>query len=264
MIVKTCRKRQILNPCTLENRNYQVDPYIGCEHYCYYCYALNQAETDWSKEVLIHKDITSQLESELAGIPLQAIYMGWQTDPYQPCEAEYRQTRQVLELLLGKGFSASILTKSDLILRDTDLLQKMNEASVSFSVAFNDNRTCRLFEANTVDNEKRIEALRQLKEAGVRTGALLCPVIPYITDAIQLIDMLAPCTYVIWIYGLSINDRSDQNWLNMQKILSREFPDFLEQIEQAIFSKEHIYWAQLRDDLVTLKNDRQLNLNIRL
>ena len=264
MIVETCRKRQILNPCTLENRNYQVDPYIGCEHYCYYCYAINQAETDWSKEVLIHKDITSQLESELAGIPLQTIYMGWQTDPYQPCEAEYRQTRQVLELLLEKGFSASILTKSDLILRDTDLLQKMNEASVSFSVAFNDNRTRRLFEANTVDNEKRIEALRQLKEAGVRTGALLCPVIPYITDAIQLIDMLAPCTDVIWIYGLSINDRSDQNWLNMQKILSREFPDFLEQIEQAIFSKEHIYWAQLRDDLVTLKNDRQLNLNIRL
>jgi DNA repair photolyase len=241
-----------------------VDPYIGCEHYCYYCYALNQAETDWSKEVLIHKDITSELESELAGIPPQTIYMGWQTDSYQPCEAEYRQTRQVLELLLEKGFSASILTKSDLILRDTDLLQKMNEASVSFSVAFNDNRTRRLFEANTVDNEKRIEALRQLKEAGVRTGALLCPVIPYITDAIQLIDMLAPCTDVIWIYGLSINDRSDQNWLNMQKILSREFPDFLEQIEQAIFSKEHIYWAQLRDDLVTLKNDRQLNLNIRL
>ena len=264
MKIKPCANRLVLNPCTLENRNYQVDPYIGCEHYCYYCYALNQAETDWSKEVLIHKDITSQLESELAGIPLQTIYMGWQTDPYQPCEAEYRQTRQVLELLLEKGFSASILTKSDLILRDTDLLQKMNEASVSFSVAFNDNRTRRLFEANTVDNEKRIEALRQLKEAGVRTGALLCPVIPYITDAIQLIEMLAPCTDVIWIYGLSINDRSDQNWLNMQKILSREFPDFLEQIEQAIFSKEHIYWAQLRDDLLSYKNDRQLNLNIHL
>jgi hypothetical protein len=76
--------------------------------------------------------------------------------------------------------------------------------------------------------------------------------------------MLAPCTDVIWIYGLSINDRSDQNWLNIQKIISREFPDLLEQIDPAIFSKEHIYWAQLRDDLVTLKNDQQLNLNIRL
>jgi DNA repair photolyase len=75
MIVRTCRKRQILNPCTLENIDYQLDPYIGCEHYCYYCYALNQAETDWSKEVLIHKDITSMLESELAGIPPQTIYI---------------------------------------------------------------------------------------------------------------------------------------------------------------------------------------------
>jgi DNA repair photolyase len=188
--------------------------------------------------------------------------MGWQTDPYQTCEAQCRQTRQVLEFLLEKGFSASILTKSDLVLRDADLLQKMNAASLSVSVAFNDNRTRRLFEANTVDTEKRIDALHQLKTAGVRTGALLCPVIPYITDAIQLINMLAPCTDVIWIYGLSIINRSDRNWMNMQKIINREFPDLLERIEPALFSKEHTYWAQLRDELVTLKNEQQLNLNI--
>jgi len=264
MKIKPCANRTILNQCTLENHNYQVDPYIGCEHYCYYCYALNQAETDWRKEVLIHKDITSQLESELAGITPQTIYMGWETDPYQPCEAEYRQTRQVFELLLERGFSASILTKSDLVLRDSDILQKMNAANVSVSVAFNNNRTRRLLEANTIDTERRIEALHQMKDAGVRTGALLCPVIPFITDAIQLINMLAPCADVIWIYGLSIIDRSDENWSNMEKILSREFPGLLERIEPAIFSKEHSYWTQLRDELATLKNDRQLNLKIRL
>ena len=191
MKIKPCINRPLLNPCTLEGRNYQVDPYIGCEHYCYYCYALNQAETDWSKEVLIHEGIASRLESELAGILPQTIYMGWQTDPYQPCEAKYRQTRQVLELLLEKGFSASILTKSDLVLRDSDILQKMNAANVSVSVAFNDNRTRCLFEANTMDTEKRIEALHQMKAAGVRTGALICPVIPYITDAIQFSSLNA-------------------------------------------------------------------------
>jgi DNA repair photolyase len=264
MQIKTCANRSILNPCSLEGRNYQVDPYIGCEHYCYYCYALNQAETDWRNEVLIHEDIANHLESELAGIPPQTIYMGWQTDPYQPCEAEYRQTRQVLELLLEKGFSASILTKSDLILRDADLLRNMNAASVSVSAAFNDNQIRRLFEANTMDTEKRIEALGQIKKAGVRTGALLCPVIPYITDAIQLIDMLAPCTDVIWIYGLHIMNRADQNWLNMKKIINREFPDLLERIEPAIFSKEHSFWAQLRDELVALKDDRHLDLIIRV
>jgi len=264
MEIKPCANRPVLNPCTLEDRNYQIDPYIGCEHYCYYCYALNQAETDWRKEVLIYEDIASQLESELADIPPQTIYMGWITDPYQPCEAEYRQTRQVLELLLGKGFSASILTKSALVLRDVDILQKMDGAHVSVSVAFYDNRTRTLFEANTMDTEQRIAALHQMKEAGVRTGALLCPVIPYITDGIQLIDMLAPCTDVIWIYGLSIVDRADENWLNMEKILRREFPDLIEQVEPAVFSKEHAYWNQLREDLTALENDRQLNLNIHL
>ena len=140
----------------------------------------------------------------------------------------------------------------------------MNDAAVSVSVAFTDNQTRRQFEANTIDTEKRIEALHQLKEAGVRAGALLCPIIPYITNAIQLIDMLEPYTDVIWIYGLSINDRSGQNWLNIQKILNSQSPDLMEQVEPAIFSKGHNYWTQLRDDLVALKNNRKLNLNIHL
>jgi MoaA/NifB/PqqE/SkfB family radical SAM enzyme len=147
---------------------------------------------------------------------------------------------------------------------EPDILKKMDDAAVSVSVAFNDNQTRKRFEANTMDTEKRIEALRKLKEAGVRTGALVCPVIPYITDAIELIDKLAPYTDTIWIYGLSINDRLGQNWLNIQRILRSQFSDLVEQIEPVIFSRDHIYWSQLREDLAALKNDRQLNLNIHL
>jgi len=262
--VSICSNRPILTPCDLKGLEYQVDPYIGCEHYCYYCYALAQAETDWSQEICIHNDIVEQLNAELDEIPAQRIYMGYHTDPYQPCEAEYRQTRQVLELLLKKGFSASILTKSDLVVRDIDILKEMDAAAVSVSVAFNDNQTRVLFEANTMATENRIEALCQLKEAGVRTGALLCPVIPHITGAAQLIELLAPCTDVIWIYGLSITDPLGQNWQTVRGILSTHFPDLIEQIEPAIFSKEHIYWQQLKENLTALKTERQLNLNIHL
>ncbi len=264
MNIKPCNNRPVLNPCTLKGRNYQVDPYIGCEHCCYYCYALNLAETDWSKEVLIHKDITSRLESELAGIPPQTIYMGWQTDAYQPCEAECRQTRQVLELLLEKGFSASILTKSDLVLRDLDLLQEMCDATVSASVAFNDNNVRRLFESNTKDTEARINALKKLKAAGLRTSALICPVIPYITDVTSLIDMVAPYTDKIWIYGLSMLTRTDQDWKNVETILENHYPDLIEQIESVVFSKNHPYWATVRHDLERLQKDRRLNLSIHL
>jgi len=264
MKVSECTDRPILSPCGLKEFDYQVDTYIGCEHYCYYCYVLDQAETDWSKEIRMHNDIVGQLSEEVDMISPQTIYMGYHTDPYQPCEAKYHQTRKVLELFLQKGFSASILTKSDLVVRDIDILKEMNDAAVSVSVAFNDNQTRRLFEANTMDTENRIEALRQLKEAGVRTGALVCPVIPYITDAIQLVDMLEPYTDVIWIYGLSINDRLGQNWLNIQKILNSQSPDLMEQVEPAIFSKDHSYWAELRESLEMLKKDRKLNLNIHL
>jgi DNA repair photolyase len=136
MKVSVCKNRQILSPCGLKDLDYQVDTYVGCEHYCY---ALPQAETDWSEEIFIYKDIVDQLSQELDKIPSQTIYMGYHTDPYQPSETRYRQTRKVLELFLKRGFSASILTKSDLVVRDIDILKEMNDAAVSVSVAFNDN-----------------------------------------------------------------------------------------------------------------------------
>ena len=264
MNVSVCTNRKIISPCGLKNLNYQVDPYVGCEHFCYYCYALAKTETDWSKEIQTHKNIVEQLSKEIDEIPPQTIYMGYHTDPYQPCEVEYQQTRKALEVFIEKGFSASILTKSDLVVRDIDILKEMKDAAVSVSVAFNDNSTRRLFEAATMDTEKRIEALRRLKQAGVRTGALVCPVIPYITDAVKLIDLLASHADIIWVYGLSINDRLGQNWLTVQKILRRHFPDLIEPIEAAVFSKVDLYWTRLRENLAALKDDRQLNLNIHI
>ena len=182
MKISTCSYRPILVPCSLENHDFQVDPYVGCEHNCHYCYVLNQAETDWTKEIQIHENIQIQLNEELQDIPSQKIYMGYYSDPYQSIEGEYLQTRKVLELLLEKGFSAGILTKSDLVVRDKDLLKEMNDASVSVSVAFTNNDVRQQFEANTKDTEARIEALRILKDSGIKTSALLCPVIPFITE----------------------------------------------------------------------------------
>lgn len=262
MKVSTCSHRPVLTPCSLSNLDYQVDPYVGCEHYCCYCYALDEAETDWTQEILIHEDISGQLHNELAHVPPQKIYMGYKTDPYQPCEAAHYQTRQVLELFLKKGFSASILTKSDLVVRDTDLLKEMDGASVSVSVAFNDNTVRRLFEDNTIDTEARIEALSRLKEAGISTNALICPVIPFITDIEPLIDALAPFAGVIWIYGLSIVDSSVRNRQNIEQILTHSFPHRKEQIESIVLAKDHPYWTKLRGDLAELEKAKEVNLNI--
>lgn len=264
MKINTCDNRPVLNPCSLEDLNYQVDPYIGCEHFCHYCYVLDEAETDWKNEILMHADIAERLKSELSDIPPQRIYMGWHTDPYQPCEKESRQTRSVLETIVAHGSSVSLLTKSNLVLRDLDLLKKMERPSVSMSVAFDDDHLRQLFEYNTIPTEARIDALAQIKRQGIMTAALICPVIPFITNVHSLVAMLAPHTDKIWIYGLSVLDQNSRGWQNVKEILEHHLPGLRKKVEAAVLSKENNYWSQIRKELQTMATDQGLNLSIHL
>ncbi len=264
MKVSICTNRNVITPCGLENFDYQLDTYIGCEHYCNYCYVLSKAETNWLDEIQIHNNIIDQLSEELNTITPQTIYIGYNSDPYQPCEFDLLQTRNVLKLLCSRNFSASILTKSDLVVRDIDLLKKMEDANVSISFAFTDNHARQLFEINTITTEKRIATLRELSNNGVKTSAIICPIIPYITDAHKLIEMISPYAEKIWIYGLSINDKSDQNWANMLSILETNYPEMLDSIVAAIFDRDDLYWKYLSNELNVLKDEKQLNLNIHL
>jgi len=262
MKISVCTDRPVLVPCGLKDFEHQIDPYVGCEHYCYYCYVLDQAETDWTKEILIHADIARGLSGTLDSIDPQTIYMGYHSDPYQPCESELLQTRKVLELLLERGFSASILTKSDLVLRDTDVLREMAHSNVSVSVAFTDDGVRRLFEAGTIETQRRIDALRKLREAGVSTSALICPVIPHITDVMTLVDDLAPQTAAVWVYGLSIQGAEQRCWSNVRDVLNRHFPELKEDIESAVLASDHPYWSDLRKNLEDVRERRGLDLRI--
>lgn len=262
MKISACSSRPVLNKCSLENHDYQVDPYIGCAHLCHYCYALNTSETEWSEEILVYEDIVKQLEGELETLSPQTIYMGWKTDPYQPCEADVQQTRKVLELLRDKGFSASILTKSDLIVRDLDILRSMDCASVSFSIAFADDGTRSAFEANTMTTKARIEALRQCHKAGLRTSAMICPVIPHVSNVMPLIDQVAQHIDKLWVFGLSILDKSEMNWRNVQGILDQHYPEDRERIEDAIFDKDNPYWSELRLELLEKYEKEPFELSV--
>lgn len=264
MRISPCSPRPLLEPCSLKGFTYQLDPYIGCEHLCSYCYALNQAETDWAEEILIHRDLAGQLGRELSTLEPQRIYMGWNTDPYQPAERDQRQTRQALELLAQRGFSVSILTKSDLVVRDLDLLLRMAEPSVGFSIAFQDEQVRRYFEAKAPPNGRRLAALKKLKAAGIRTYTLICPVMPFITDVAALIEMVAPYADSIWIYGLRMEAEGDRNWQNVRSILDRHFPELAERYREIAFSASHPYWAELRRELEEIQRESRLDLRIEL
>ncbi len=264
MKVSKCVHRKILNPCSLEAHNYQVDPYIGCEHFCHYCYALNKAETDWEKEILIHENFVERLTEEISSLDFEDIYMGMNSDPYQSSERIFKQTRKALEVFAKRGFSASVLTKSGLVTRDIDLFAKMPGSSVGVSLAFQDEQTRQLFEKNAPSNEKRIEALKRLKSAGIATYTLICPVMPFITDVDSLIELVAPYSNKVWIYRLDMESTENQNWLDVESILNQNFPELTEKYRKIAFSGNHPYWIRLRHRLKELQSKKYSNLRIEL
>jgi DNA repair photolyase len=243
---------------------YQIDPYIGCEHHCLYCYALNGAQTDWAQEIRIHEDFAPRLKQELDGLSPQGFYFGWNSDPYQPAEKEHRQTRQALELLASHGSSACILTKSDLASRDIDLLTQMPGSSVGFSFAFQDEETRQIFERKASPNAKRLAALKAFKQAGIETYVLITPVLPHLTDVEAQVDMLSTDADTIWLYPLSMASEQDTNWRNVQEILARDFPDLADSFREIVFSPDHAYWSDLRTKLERIQAERGLDLRIDL
>ena len=266
MKITTCTDRTLLTPCNLDRFNYQLDTYIGCEHYCYYCYVLRQAETNWLHEIQVHRDLPKRLADELQEITPQQVYIGYHADPYQPLENECNHTRQALSVLLEHGFSAHILTKSDLVLRDLEILQSMQGASVSVSVAFIDDRNRKMFEARTRETRHRISCLRKLKEGGITTGAMLCPIIPYISETIDLLEELSSCADTIWVYGLSGQeaDPDDIGWQNTKRILTAHFKEVNHQAEAAIGSKDHPYWQKLRENIIDFIDGKGLDVRLHI
>jgi DNA repair photolyase len=264
MEIKKCSPRKILQPCELSGYTYQIDPYIGCEHHCHYCYALNQAETDWTKEILVYPNFTEKLTRELSEIEPQPIYFGWYSDPYQPAEATYRHTRKALEILAARGFSVCMLTKSGLVTRDVDLLGRMPGSSVGFSIAFHEEDVRMLFEAKAPPNSQKVTALKALKAVGIETYVLICPILPFITDVESCIDMVAPYTDTIWFYALSINSERDRNWQYLVQVLECHYPDLVRQYRQIVFAGGHPYWAGLRCKLEEIQQQLGLQMEIRL
>ena len=267
MKVIRSKRNRILQPCILEDLegiSYQIDPYEGCGHRCHYCYAQNQSELDWDNEIGICPDICGTLAREISSLEPQRIYIGMTTDPYQPAEKEHRQTRAVLELLKERGFSVCMLTKSNLVMRDIDLLKDMSGASVGVSVSFPDDDTRNIFEADTMPNSDRIQAIAELKKNGIESYALICPVMPYITKIEALIEQLSRFADTIWIYPLEMKREGDRNWKTIWPIVQQHFPDIAGQFREIVFSPDHEYWKELSQKLHNLRDKSGINLKIRL
>jgi DNA repair photolyase len=183
--------------------HWTINPYRGCEYGCKYCYARFTHEfmersdpTAFEKEIYAKDWNRDQFRTELTKIKAgQVIGLGTATDPYQPAERIFERTREVLKALLGiSGISLFVTTKSNLPARDADLLKELsknNEVRVTFSVTTMDSALARQIEPMAPRPDLRLKALAELHLAGVLTGVIASPVLPFITDSRSNLEQVA-------------------------------------------------------------------------
>lgn len=193
---------QVEKPRTIITRNESPDisfdrsinPYRGCEHGCVYCFARPTHSfmglspgLDFESKLFAKPDAARLLDKELSkdGYQPRTIAIGTNTDPYQPIEKQYRIMREILEVLEARGHPVGIVTKSALVVRDIDILSRMAErglAKVALSVTTLDRMLARTMEPRASTPTKRLEAIRQLSDAGIPASVMVAPVIPGLTD----------------------------------------------------------------------------------
>lgn len=167
------------NPLCTCPRKYTLNPYTGCSHRCLYCYATAYIRSDRSKP---KQDLISRLRSDLKRIdPRYPIDMSLSSDPYPPEERVLGLTRRVLEILLPLGLRVQITTKSDIYLRDIDLISKHNVA-VSATITTLDSSLARKLEPHAPSPQSRLKTLEKLSEYNVPFSVRIDPIIPFLND----------------------------------------------------------------------------------
>ena len=245
--------KSLLNRCTSPRMpfTWTINPYRGCEFACKYCYARYTHEfmemrdgVDFERRIFVKQQAAWLLRQDLKKVKRgEEIAIGTATDPYQPAERRYGITRSILEeLALHAGLEIGIVTKSNLILYDTDLLRKVaerNQLYVNLTITTLDVRLARILEPRAPRPDLRLEAVRKLNEAGVPAGVICAPVVPGITDDPKALDALVRATKeaggrYIFANPLFLKPCSASIFL---PLLEKEFPHLVESYRKRYASR---------------------------
>ena len=184
--LKQCKRAS--SPSRLPGLDWAINPYRGCAHSCAYCYAQDvtrfEPSRSWGGVVEVKIGIVQCLKRELEKERAAGVYgIGTVTDPYQPLEKEYELTRGCLALLKRHAARVSILTKSDLVLRDLDILRSWTGAEVGISIGCADRDVAKLLEPGAATPDKRFMALQKLSEEGVSAYLMAAPIVRGLSDS---------------------------------------------------------------------------------
>lgn len=243
MIIKEIQTKNILTKSNLPVSDYSVNTYTGCPHACKYCYAsfmkrfTNHAEP-WGEFLDVKYWHEIKNPRKYAG---KELFFGSVTDPYNPQEEQYRRTRSLLEQLQGIDIKLSIQTKSDLVLRDIDLIKTFPNARVGFSINTLD-ENFRNDMDKAVSIERRLSAMKILHDSGIRTTCFISPIFPEITDVIAIIERIKDQCNLIWLENLNLRGSYKADIINYIK---EKYSRLLSLYYKIYTQGCRVYWEKL-------------------
>lgn len=250
MIVLEKTVKSILTKSNLPGCDYCINPYTGCAHKCAYCYAKFMAKYSnhselWGDFVDVKINAREVLHRELnrKHRPVGEVFIGSVTDAYQPIESRFQITRGLLDELSSSDLTVSILTKSDLVLRDLDIIKNRIDWSVGFSITGLDEDLIRNLEPRTSSIERRIKALQVCKENGVNTYVFVGPIIPGVCDFKEVLKRIALHTKTV--YGEMLNRRGD-SVEQVRNVLKRLDSKLSQHFLKCVVSEE--YWDRVEQE----------------
>ncbi len=234
MLPRVIEVQSVLNRSRISGIDYTVNPYIGCEHGCTYCYAdfiqrFTGHKESWGSFLDVKINAPSLLTRKLRQASTGVVCFSTVTDPYQPQEEHFQITRSCLEELLNSNLSLSILTKSPLVLRDLDLVKKFPRAEIGISLCSLDPEIIAIIESKTPPPDLRLNALRLAKNEDIKTWLFVAPLLPGISDSEESLAALleegkkAKVDYVL-VDSLQLYPKV---WVKIKPVLTKKLPHLL-------------------------------------
>ena len=246
-VIREIRVKNVLTKSDLPVSDYSVNPYVGCTHGCRYCYAcfmkrFTNHDEPWG--VFLDVKFWEPIENpgKYAG---KEFFFGSVTDPYNPQEEKYLRTRTLLEELHRSGIKLSIQTKSDLVLRDIDLIRTFPDARVGFSINTLD-EGFRSDMDKAVSIERRLSAMKTLHDAGIRTTCFISPIFPGITNVEAIVERVKNQCNLIWLENLNLRGTFKPEIMDY---IRRKYPELVPLYNEIYSVGSRKYWENLDSEL---------------
>jgi len=237
--------KKIITKDKLFNGNYTIDPYQNCEFGCLYC------DSSIDKIVYVKTNAADVFEKELEKISKGIIIVGSVNDPYQNAEKTFKITEKLLKIIQQKKFSCHILTKSDLILRDVDILSEIKNCTVTVSIVSTKVEISKFFENISISTKDRLKVMKKLSDSGINTGLAIIPILPYLVEEdFSSIIKLAKKFNAQHIVYKTLELKGDQKFLFMDLLKSYRF-DLVDK-----YKKLYMDSYKPNDDYITRMNKK--------